>query len=78
LPANVAEQTLLGEFLRTVQFYLEHDEEPLDFTHYLPARESASAIAAAVAFDRALERRRVLEEVARLGVELLAPGEPRP
>jgi DNA repair exonuclease SbcCD nuclease subunit len=78
LPANVAEQTLLGEFLRTVQFYLDHDEEPLAFANYLPARESASTIAAAVAFDSVLERRRVLEEVARLGGELLAPGEPRP
>lgn len=78
LPANVGEQTLWGEFLRTVQFYLEHDEEPLDFAHYLPARESASTMASAVAFDNAEERRRVLEEVARLGGELLAPGEPKP
>jgi hypothetical protein len=78
LPANVAEQTLLGEFLRTVQFYLDHDEEPLEFAHYLPARESAGTIASAVEFDSVEERRRVLEEVARLGAELLAPGEPKP
>jgi hypothetical protein len=68
----------LGEFLRTVQYYAEHDEEPLDLAAYLPARESVGAIASAVAFDSVEERRRVLEEVARLGGELLAPGEPKP
>ncbi len=72
------EQTLLGEFLRTVQYYVEHPEEPIDFEPYLSPRHLSGSIAASMELDEPAERRRVLDEVARLGVELLSPQEPRP
>ncbi len=72
------EQTLLGEFLRTVQYYVENADEPLDFEPYLSPRHVSGSIAASMELGEPEQRRRVLEEVARLGVELLSPQEPRP
>ncbi len=72
------EQTLLGEFLRTVRYYVDHPDEPLDFESYLPARHVAGSMASTISLDEPAQRQRVLEEAARLGVELLSPQEPRP
>jgi DNA repair exonuclease SbcCD nuclease subunit len=70
------EQTVLGEFLRTVRHYVEHGDERLDLDSQLSARHAAGNVGAAVALDDPAERQRVLAEVARLGVELLSPEEP--
>ncbi len=72
------EQTLLGEFLRTVRHYEEHLDEPLDLTPYLAERHAAGSLLSAASLDDPAVRGRVLDEVARLGVELLSPQEPRP
>jgi predicted phosphodiesterase len=72
------EQTLLGEFLRTVQYFIEHPDEPLDFEPYLSPRHISGSIAASMELGDPVQRRRVLNEVARLGVDLLSPQEPRP
>ena len=77
-PARYDEDTLLGEFLRTVRHYEENSDAPLDLEPYLSQRHVAGSLGAAVALDDPAERRRVLAEVARLGVELLSPEEPRP
>jgi hypothetical protein len=71
------EETLLGEFLRTVRHYADHPEDPLDLEPYLAARHGAGSLGAAVALDEPDERQRVLAEVARLGVALLSPQEQR-
>jgi hypothetical protein len=69
------EDSLVGEFLRTVEHFVEHAEEPLDLQNELSPRHAAGHVGAAVAIDNAAQRQRVLAEVARLGVELLsAPG----
>jgi hypothetical protein len=72
------EDTLLGEFLRTLRHYVDHPEEPLDLGAYLNERHAAGHVGAAVALDDTALRRRVLADVARLGVELLGPEEPLP
>ena len=71
------EETLLGEFLRTVDHYLAHADEPLNLDEYLP-RQRMPGLAASFALDDPDERRRVLADVATLGVELLNPPEHRP
>jgi exonuclease SbcD len=72
------EQTLLGEFLRTVKHYAEHPDEPLSLEPYLPTRHVAESLGSAVELDDPAQRERVLGQVARLGVELLSVQEPRP
>jgi DNA repair exonuclease SbcCD nuclease subunit len=73
-----AEQSLLGEFLRTVRHYAEHPGEPLDLERHLSERHVAGSLASAVALADPAVRERVLAEVARLGIELLGPQGPRP
>ncbi|MEX2114810.1 MAG: metallophosphoesterase [Pirellulales bacterium] len=77
-PESYEEQSLLGEFLRRLQYYVDHPDEPLDFEPYLPARLAAGSMATTVSLDEPAQRRRILDEAARLGVELLSPQEPRP
>ena len=72
------EDTLLGEFLRTVQHYVETPDDPLPLERYLAPRHAAGKLAAAAALDQPATRQRVLAEVARLGVELLSPEDSRP
>jgi DNA repair protein SbcD/Mre11 len=77
-PQQFDEETLLGEFLRTVNYYVEHADAPLDFEPYLAARHVAGSMASAVAIDDVALRQRVLGEVTRLGAQLLSPQEHRP
>jgi hypothetical protein len=71
------EETVLGELLRTVQHYVEHPEAELNLEAYLAERHLAGSVGAAAAIGEPATRRRVLAEVARLGVELLGPQEAR-
>jgi hypothetical protein len=77
-PERFEEETLLGEFLRTVRHYDDNPHEPLDLARYLSARHAEGSLAAAVALDDTTARKRVLAEVARLGASLLSPQEARP
>ncbi len=72
----IDEESVLGEFLRTVQHYIEHPEKVVDFEPFLAERHLAGSLGAAVALDAA-ERNRVLADVAALGMELLSPEESR-
>jgi len=79
VPAELCdEETVLGEFLRTVRHYVEHPEEKLDLEPFLAERHLTGNLGAAVLVDEPALRKRVLDEVARLGVQLLSPQEPRP
>jgi len=76
-PEECGEETVLGEFLRTVRHYFDHAEVPLDLEPYLAERHVAGSVASAVVMDEPAVRRRVLAEVAKLGTELLSPEGPR-
>jgi hypothetical protein len=72
------QQTLVGEFLRTVRRYAAHPDQPLDISQFLGERHLAGSLAALARFDDAAARRRVLAEAAALGRELLSPREAGP
>ena len=69
------EQTLLGEFLRTVQHYAEQADERLDLDAFLAERHAGGNLGSAATLDDPTVRRRVLAEAAALGAELLSPRE---
>ncbi|HEX3726482.1 MAG TPA: hypothetical protein VHV08_09580 [Pirellulales bacterium] len=71
------EDTVLGEFLRTVRHYVEHPEATLEVDDYLTPNQIASGLRQDMAIDEAATRNRVLAEVARLGVRLLSPEDAR-
>ena len=68
---------MLGEFLRTVRHYVEEPEAEINLEAFLAERHLAGSVGADVAISEPAVRRRVLAEVARLGVELLSPQEVR-
>jgi DNA repair exonuclease SbcCD nuclease subunit len=69
------EESVLGEFLRTVRHYVEQPEAELNLEPLLSERHLAGLLAGEARVEPAA-RRRVLAEVARLGAELLTPQEP--
>lgn len=76
LPEEWYEQnTLLGDYLRTVREIESpadsSDVPPLDVRHYLSERQAAGELAEAVRLDDQHVRRRVLEQAAALGADLL-------
>jgi hypothetical protein len=77
-PEQYDEQTLLGEFLRTLRHYAEHPERPLDLSKFLGERHLAGSLATLANVDDPALRRRVLAEAAALGSELLSPREGAP
>jgi len=78
VPAELyEEETLLGEFLRTVQHYVDEPEAPLNLEPYLAERHVAGSLTSAVSLEDPAVRQKVLAEVARLGAELLHPQETR-
>ncbi len=72
-----AEDTVLGEFLRTVQHYVDHPETEINLEPFLAERHLAGSLGAELAIAEPAVRQRVLAEVATLGVELLSPQELR-
>jgi DNA repair protein SbcD/Mre11 len=71
------EDTVLGEFLRTVQHYVDQPEAEINLEAFLAERHLAGSLGADVAIAEPAVRKRLLAEVARLGVELLSPQELR-
>jgi hypothetical protein len=71
LPAQwLDEDTIAGQFLRTVSQYESDAELPISLDRYVPSELAGSPLAAALAIGG--ERRsEVLREVADLGAELL-------
>lgn len=69
------EQTLRGEFLRTVRHYLDHPDETLNLETFLGERHESADLGSLAEVDDPAVRRRVLAEAAALGVELLSPRE---
>jgi Calcineurin-like phosphoesterase len=69
------EQTLVGEFLRTVRHYLDHQDQPLNLAAFLTERHLAGSLGSLAGVDDPAARRRVLADAAALGVELLNPRE---
>jgi len=76
LPAELTEQeTILGEFLRSVRQYASDDAPPVDLQALLGERKLIGVLAKSIDLTDPSTRARVLEDVARLGVELLSPEE---
>lgn len=74
-PERFEEESVLGEFLRTVRHYVEQPDAELNLEPLLSERHLAGSLAGEARVEPAA-RRRVLDEVARLGVQLLSPQEP--
>ncbi len=66
-----AQQSVLGEFLRTVHEFETTPTEKVSLDHYLPKRHQTGSIAAAVKLDDPELRAEVLRSVAHLGMDLL-------
>lgn len=69
------EETLLGEFLRTVRHYVEQPDQRLNLEAFLAERHAAGRLGSLAALGDPDVRQRVLAETAALGVELLSPRE---
>ncbi|MHB1035820.1 MAG: metallophosphoesterase family protein [Pirellulales bacterium] len=72
------QETILGEFLRSVRHYQTDESEAIDLEHYLAERHIAGTIGAAVQMTDKAARQRLLRQVAMLGVDLLSGEELRP
>ena len=78
LPADLFDQeTILGEFMRTVRQWESDALTPIDLEPLLGQRHAALADASAVKLSDVALRNDVLGEVALLGVDLLSPEESR-
>ena len=69
------EDTILGDFLRTVQAYQADAELDLDISEYLPDRGLVGSLAEAVDITDAPEREAALRDATSLGFEMLSGGE---
>jgi hypothetical protein len=72
------EDTVLGEFLRTVNHYSQHADAEIQLEQYLAERHIAGTLGAKAARIDPLRRGRLLAEVADLGARLLGPQEWHP
>jgi len=73
LPDSLVEQdTVLGEYLRTLGDYQHDPALALDLNAYLSERHIAGSIGSAMTIDDAETRQVILREAAALGVDLLA------
>lgn len=78
LPEELYEEdTLLGEYLRTLRHYEENPTEQPDLDAYLAERHADGKLAALAWPRDPRQRSAVLAEAAALGVELLSPSEVR-
>jgi hypothetical protein len=73
--AALTQDSLLGEFLRTVQQFQNEPERSLDVETFLPMRYRGSSLADRVRIHDADERENTLREAARLGARLFSGEE---
>ena len=78
IPAEwLAQETLLGDFLRTVRQHETMDAEPLDLAPYVPERHLAGGESNRLPHFARRPRPAVLRQAAWLGAELLQPEDGR-
>ncbi len=71
LPAELFEEdTILGDFLRTIRQFEENDDSAFDVEEYLPS-DAAKKLVEKLQLNSKAERREVLRQVATLGIDLL-------
>ena len=76
LPADWYEQeTLLGDFLRSIRHWQINAAAPIDLSGYVDEKHLAGTLGAAVAIGDEATRQRVLGEATWLGVDLLTGEE---
>jgi hypothetical protein len=79
LPASLYEQeTILGDYVRTLREFELDPAQPLDVESLLSGRPAAESFAHSVAIKDAAARKRVLHDAALLGVDLLSGESPEP
>lgn len=66
------EETLLGEYLRSLRHYEQHADEQVHLTGYLAERHAA--VNPIALLDEPAVRRQALADAASLGIELLSPA----
>ena len=71
------EETVIGQYLRTLEGYESDASQPLDFKHYVAERHMQNAIGSATAISDDAVRRQILKEAAVLGLDLLVGKEPQ-
>lgn len=78
LPQELYEQeTILGDFLRTIRQLQMNPDDPVELESYVAEKHLAGTLGSAMAVPDATRRNRVLREAALLGVDLLS-GEETP
>ena len=70
------EESLRGEFLRSIERFAAEDDPSLGLERYLGDRAAASPLAHVATIEKQSERRRVLAEATALGTDLLSGEEP--
>jgi DNA repair exonuclease SbcCD nuclease subunit len=76
-PEWYEQETIRGDYLRTIRRLQMNPDEPLAVEQYVAESHLAGTLAAAVAFSDKPARQRALREAAALGVELLSGEEPQ-
>ncbi|QDU31969.1 putative metallophosphoesterase YhaO [Anatilimnocola aggregata] len=74
-PAWLAEDTMLGEFLRAVEQACHQDDVPLDLSSFIPQRHQQSSLAGVAQIGMGIEKQTLLREAALLGAQLLGADE---
>lgn len=69
------EDTILGDFLRTVRSYQTDSDQNLDVSEYLPDRGLAGSLAGAVDINDSQQLDAALRDATSLGIEMLSGGE---
>ena len=69
------EDTILGDFLRTVRSYQTDSDQNLDVSEYLPDRGLAGSLAGAVDITDSQQLDAALRDATSLGIEMLSGGE---
>lgn len=74
----LAEDTMLGEFLRAVERACHDDDAPLDLSAFIPQRHQQSSIASIAQIGLGTDKQTLLREAALLGAQLLGADERGP
>lgn len=77
-PSWLAEDTMLGEFLRAVEQAIHQDDVPLDLSSFIPVRHQQSSVASMAQVGIGIDKQTLLREAALLGAQLLGADERGP